>query len=59
MGDLANKYSEFKLKYNMASKINNNIEIFIQERKEMIQILKARITKEERELYHLIEVGNL
>lgn len=59
MGDLASEYDKFKAKYNTASKIKGNIELFITEAKEVVKVLKARITKEDKELYYLIKVRNL
>ena len=59
MGDLAGDYTEFKTKFNTSNKINNNIELFITEGKQVIEALKTRITKEDKGLYHLIKEKNL
>lgn len=59
MGDLADKYTEFKNSYNMGSKINDKITVFAEDAKEMIALLKERMLKEDQELYRLVKEKNL
>jgi len=59
MGDLISKYTEFKSNYNIGNKINNNKEKFLIDVQIILKALKDRITKEDNELYHLIQDKNL
>lgn len=55
MGDLANHYFQFKNAYNVASKINADMDNFIRSAKITIELLKTRILKEDKELYQIIK----
>jgi hypothetical protein len=59
MGDLANAYTEYKNNYNVAGKIKRNPDAFVKDSIKIIEALKKRITKEEKELYKLIRERNL
>jgi hemerythrin-like domain-containing protein len=59
MGNLAAEYTLFKSKYNMANKINENLEEFLVEGKVVIASLKKRIEKENSGLYRLIKEKNI
>lgn len=59
MGSLAAEYTLFKSKYNMANKINENLEEFLVEGKVVIASLKERIEKENSGLYRLIKEKNI
>jgi hypothetical protein len=54
MGDLSSKYIEFKNNYNVGTKISKRQNDFIQEAKVMIEALKKRMNKEDKELYYII-----
>jgi hemerythrin-like domain-containing protein len=59
MGSLANDYTEFKSKYNVGSKIANNKDSFLREAKIVMEALKARMAKEDNELYRLIQIRGI
>jgi hemerythrin-like domain-containing protein len=59
MGDISAKYIEFKNSYNVSSKINAKMDLFIEEAQAMIKALKTRMQKEEQGLYHLVKIKNL
>jgi hypothetical protein len=59
MGDISAKYIEFKNSYNVSSKINAKMDLFIEEAQTMIKALKTRMQKEEQGLYHLVKIKNL
>jgi len=59
MGDLISKYTDFKSSYNIGNKINNNKEKFLEDVQIILKALKDRISKEDKELYYLIQSKNL
>ena len=59
MGDLVNTYTKFKNDYNVSSKIINNTDMFLKEIQRIIKALKDRITKEDNELYYLIQLKKI
>ncbi|BCJ95153.1 cation-binding protein [Anaerocolumna cellulosilytica] len=59
MGSIDEDYKAFKIKYNIGSKISKDISTFLQEAKEMMKTLTARMDKEDRELYRLIQERKL
>lgn len=59
MGNLAAEYTDFKNKYNIANKINANIDNFYVDAKHIITALKERILREDRELYFLVKAKKL
>lgn len=54
MGHISDAYTNYKNKFNTKSKIEGNINLFIEQSKDIIKALKNRISKEERGLYKLI-----
>ncbi|CFY07522.1 Haemerythrin/HHE cation-binding motif [Syntrophomonas zehnderi OL-4] len=54
MMEVTKAYSDYKSKYNTASKIENNLEGFIQETKQVFAVLANRVEREENELYPLL-----
>ncbi|NLP33879.1 MAG: hemerythrin domain-containing protein [Clostridiales bacterium] len=54
MGNLATEYTEFKNSYNTSFKIKNDIDNFLIEADQILKALSNRLSKEDRELYHLI-----
>lgn len=54
MGSIAEKFTEYKRTYMMASKIKEQPEIFKQDTKRIFLALKNRLDKEDRKLYPLI-----
>lgn len=59
MGDLANAYTEYKSNYNVASKINKNLDSFVNDTKKIVAALEKRISNEDKELYRLVREINL
>lgn len=59
MGNLASVYTSFKNNYNVGRKINENKEAFLKELQVIMKVLKERITKEDNELYRLVQLKNL
>ncbi len=55
MGNLAEKYVEFKDKYNTSIKIANNVSGFKKEYRFILSALENRLKKEDLELYPLAE----
>jgi iron-sulfur cluster repair protein YtfE (RIC family) len=54
MGGLAQSFTEYKQKYNVGSKILNNIDAYIKDTKEVFDALENRINREDKELYILL-----
>lgn len=54
MGNLAMEYTEFKISYNTSGKIKNNIDNFLMDADRILKALSNRLSKEDKELYHLI-----
>jgi hypothetical protein len=54
MGSIAEKFTEYKRTYMLASKIKEQPEIFKQDTKRIFLALKNRLDKEDRKLYPLI-----
>jgi hemerythrin-like domain-containing protein len=54
MTSLNSIFIDYKNQFNTKDKISNNIEGFIRISKEVFEILRMRIGKEEKELYNLI-----
>lgn len=59
MGHLAEEYTGFKNKYNVANKIKGQETVFVNEAKHMIKVLKERIEREDNGLYHIIRERKL
>lgn len=59
MGDLTNKYTEYKNNYNVGSKITAKMDTFAIDTKITMEALKRRMEKEDNELYHLIKERKL
>lgn len=59
MGDLFGAYTNFKMKYNIGNKIKADKDKFLEEIQIVLKALKERITKEENELYHIIQNKSL
>ncbi len=59
MGSLAEEYSEFKSSYNVGAKLKGKEDVFLEDAKKMIEVLKRRISKENTELYRIIKEKNL
>lgn len=55
MGNLATLYKGFRDKYNVSSKINKDLNCFLSDGKQMMEVLKGRIKKEDEELYYLVK----
>lgn len=55
MMEFTNLFNIYKTKYNTSSKIKNDTQGFIKETKTIYKILLNRISREEKELYNLIE----
>lgn len=55
MGNLAAEYIIFKNSYNVANKIKGNIDTFLKDTENMMEILKKRMDKEDNELYKIVE----
>lgn len=53
IGNIADQYTSFKNNYNVASKINKDVNKFLEDTKVMMKEIKNRISKEDRELYFL------
>jgi|GEM_PF-6656690 len=54
MGDLQERFKDFKEKYNVKSKLLENKESFMEEAKVVIHAIEDRILKEEKEIYQFI-----
>lgn len=54
MGDLSQVFAEYKVKYNISSRILSNIEGYIQDTKNIIAALESRMSREDKELYILL-----
>lgn len=54
MGNLSQVFAEYKVKYNISSKILMNIEGYIKDTKNIIEALENRINREDAELYTLL-----
>lgn len=59
MGDLANKFTEYKNNYNIGSKIAAKLDSFTSDTKIIMEALQKRMAKENKELYILIKERNL
>lgn len=59
MGNLVSEFTDFKNKYNISSKIIANKDKFLEDIQNIIKGLKDRITKEDNELYYLIQLKKL
>lgn len=59
MGDLAQEYTAFKMKYNVGSKIRGQEETFMKEARLVIKALKERMEREDKGLYQIIKEKNL
>lgn len=55
MGDLHNKFKEYKNTFNTKNKIIENKDIFIKETTIIINLLETRISKEDKKLYPQIK----
>lgn len=55
MGDLHNKFKEYKSTFNTKKKIIENKDTFIKETTKVITLLEDRINKEDKKLYPKIE----
>jgi hemerythrin-like domain-containing protein len=53
IGNIADRYTNFKTNYNVTSKINKDVDKFLEDAKVMMKEIKNRISKEDRELYFL------
>ena len=60
-GSLSMNSSEIAIhiNYNVSSKIINNTDMFLKEIQRIIKALKDRITKEDNELYYLIQLKKI
>jgi len=54
MGDIADKFTEYKNKYNTKGKILSNEGTFIEDTKKIVSQIRIRMRKEEDGLYNLI-----
>lgn len=54
MGHISEAYTDYKNQFNTRSKIISNINVFVEQSKDIIKEIKNRIAKEERELYKLV-----
>lgn len=54
MKEVTEVYENYKLKYNTASKIQQNVDGFNKETKEVFKLLANRVDREEKELYPLL-----
>ena len=54
MGDLAEKFVNYKDKYNTKPKILQNLEIIKQETTQIFQAIEKRVEREEKELYKFL-----
>ena len=55
MGNVSDMFTDFVQKHNTATKILQNKESFLMESKKIFKIIKDRISKEDCELYPLLE----
>ena len=53
MGNIADRYTNFKNSYNVAYKINRDVNKFLEDTMVMMKDIRERISKEEQELYFL------
>lgn len=54
MKEVTKAYTDYKSRYNTTTKIENNIDGFKQETKQVFKVLANRIDREEKELYPLL-----
>ncbi|HBQ85964.1 MAG TPA: hypothetical protein DD811_05740 [Syntrophomonas sp.] len=54
MKEVTGAYADYKSRYNTTTKIENNIDGFNQETKQVFKVLANRIDREEKELYPLL-----
>ena len=54
MGNLSQVFADYKVKYNISSKILSDTESYIKDTKVIIEALENRITREDNELYILL-----
>ncbi|MDF2591308.1 MAG: Hemerythrin cation binding domain protein [Clostridia bacterium] len=54
MGSLAQGFTDYKVKYNISSKILSDTDAYIKDTKIIIEALENRITREDNELYILL-----
>lgn len=55
MGNLSEVFTNYKLRYNISSKILNDVESYIKDTRSIINALQSRMNKEDQELYILLE----
>lgn len=55
MGHISESYVNYKNQFNTKLKIEDNINAFVKQSKDIIKAIKSRILKEESELYKLAE----
>jgi hypothetical protein len=54
MGNLSQVFAEYKVKYNISSRILSNVEAYIRDTKIIVEALENRISREDKELYVLL-----
>jgi hypothetical protein len=54
MGNLSQVFAEYKVKYNISSRILSNVEAYIKDTKIIVEALENRISREDKELYVLL-----
>lgn len=54
MKEVTEAYEKYKLKYNTVSKIEQNVDGFNKETKQVFKLLANRVDREEKELYSLL-----
>ena len=54
MGELADAYTRYKTAFHVSSKINVDLDLFINETKQVMDALKHRMAKEDQQLYRII-----
>lgn len=55
MGDINDKFVDFKSKFNTKSKILSNLDEFLSEGSKVVSLLENRISKEDKSLYPLVK----
>ncbi len=57
MGEISQVFTSYKNKFNTKNKIEANLMGFVEETKCILKAIETRITKEENELYKMINVN--